>query len=59
MPLLTSLCCLFVLLQDADGTLSTRKPLTPEQKQRRVVMKRVNLDRAGVRCDAQLCCPCL
>eukprot|EP00882_Tetradesmus_deserticola_P007090 GHRQ01007464.1.p1 GENE.GHRQ01007464.1~~GHRQ01007464.1.p1 ORF type:complete len:348 (+),score=112.45 GHRQ01007464.1:87-1130(+) len=38
-----------VRLTDSDGTLSTRKPLTPEQKQRRVVMKRVNLDRVGVR----------
>ncbi|WIA36617.1 hypothetical protein OEZ86_007905 [Tetradesmus obliquus] len=38
-----------VRLTGSDGTLSTRKPLTPEQKQRRVVMKRVNLDRAGVR----------
>jgi hypothetical protein len=46
------LLLLLLLLQESDGTLSTRKPLTPEQKQRRVVMKRVNLDRAGVRCAA-------
>jgi hypothetical protein len=59
--LLPMLLCPFALLQDADGTLSSRKPLTSEQKQRRVVMKRVNLDRAGVRyaAAAQLfCCLC-
>jgi hypothetical protein len=32
-------------------SLSQRSALSPEQKQRRVVLKRVNIDRAGVRQD--------
>eukprot|EP00878_Enallax_costatus_P022131 GHUV01023469.1.p1 GENE.GHUV01023469.1~~GHUV01023469.1.p1 ORF type:complete len:376 (+),score=66.76 GHUV01023469.1:362-1489(+) len=39
----------FVVLQESDGTMNTRRALTPEQKARRVVLKRVNLDKAGVR----------
>lgn len=35
----------------AGENVSQRSTLTPEQKQRRVVLKRVNLDRAGVRQD--------
>lgn len=40
---------MYVLLQEADGTVSGKKPLTAEQKARRVVLKRVNLDKSGVR----------
>jgi len=35
--------------QGNDGTLSSKKQLTPEQKALRVVLKRVNLDKTGVR----------
>lgn len=34
-----------------DQTISGKGPLTPEQKKRRVVLKRVNLDKSGVRRD--------
>jgi hypothetical protein len=37
------------VLQEGERTISQRGQLTPEQKQRRVVLKRVNLDRSGVR----------
>eukprot|EP00775_Hariotina_reticulata_P012397 gene12397-12532_t len=38
-----------VRVSEADGTVSGKKPLTAEQKGRRVVLKRVNLDKSGVR----------
>ena len=35
------------MLQDGERTVSRK--LTPEQKKRRVVLKKVNIDREGVR----------
>lgn len=39
-----------VLLKNGDlGSISKLGPLTPEQKKRRVVLKKVNMDKSGVR----------
>lgn len=43
------LCVCCCVLQKRGETVSQRGQLTPEQKQRRVVLKRVNLDKGGVR----------
>ncbi len=43
------LVCHAILLVQTGETVNVRGRLSNEQKQRRVVLKRVNLDRAGVR----------
>lgn len=48
---LNALCMLMCAWQNKErGTITQRGSLTPEQKKRRVVLKRVNQDREGARC---------
>ncbi len=45
----TGVCLQCVRVQAEDNAVTARSKLSPEQKKRRVVLKRVNMDRQGVR----------